>query len=120
MSHLHKSLQYREAIDALVEVCRHGQGQVGARRARSGVWNPGAGPDTLPDQHQINILIASLAQKDRETLASMLSGAVETGVFETLKVLESLSIAPFEDGYEGSPYNDFIGRLSGEWEWPEQ
>jgi hypothetical protein len=42
---------------------------------------------------------------------------VVTGVFETLKALEEFQIAPFVDGYEGSPYHDFIGRLDG-WEWP--
>ena len=43
---------------------------------------------------------------------------VVTGVFETLKVLEQYQIEPFKDGYEGSPFNDFIGRLA-DWNWPE-
>jgi hypothetical protein len=42
----------------------------------------------------------------------------ELGVFETLKALEEFQIAPFESGYEGSPFNDFIGRLD-DWQWPE-
>jgi len=40
------------------------------------------------------------------------------GTAEALKVLEQFEIEPFQDGYEGSPFNDFIGRLS-DWEWPE-
>jgi len=41
-----------------------------------------------------------------------------TGVFETLKTLEEFQIEPFTDGYEGSPHNDFVGRLD-DWSWPE-
>ena len=48
----------------------------------------------------------------------MLAGEVVTGVFETLKALEQFQIAPFEDGYEGSAFEDFIGRLN-DWNWPE-
>jgi hypothetical protein len=48
-----------------------------------------------------------------------LADEVELGVFETLKALEQFDIAPFESGYEGSAYNDFVGRLAG-WGWPEQ
>lgn len=51
----------------------------------------------------------------------MLSEQVECGVFETLKVLEEAGVEPFRDGYEGSPYHDFIGRLKlPDWKWPEQ
>lgn len=43
------------------------------------------------------------------------------GVFETLKVLEQAQIPPFENGYEGSPYEDFTGRLVlDDWPWPVQ
>jgi len=48
----------------------------------------------------------------------MLKQEVELGVFETLKVLEQFQVEPFKDGYEGSPFHDFIGRL-GNWQWPE-
>jgi hypothetical protein len=110
---------YRDFIDALVEVCHNGQGQIGARRVRAGVWNSNANAKTLPEQHRINLLLARLGREDRETLATMLAEEVETGVFETLKVLEGFGIEPFQDGYEGSPYHDFIGRLSNDWDWPE-
>jgi hypothetical protein len=114
-----KPALYRDLIDRLVDVCHNGQGQIGARRARAGVWNANASAKTLPDQHRINLLLKRLGPEDRETLANILSEQVETGVFEALKALEEFGIAPFQDGYEGSPYNDFIGRLSNDWDWPE-
>ena len=109
---------YRAIIDLLVEVCHNGQGQIGARRARVGIWNVNATPEFAPDQHEINLLLSRMPDADREILAHMLARAFEGGVFETLKALEEFEIAPFEGGYEGSAYNDFIGRLD-DWEWPE-
>jgi len=109
---------YRELIDALVQACKDGQGQIGAQRAREGVWNPNATREFGPDQHEINLLLARMSPADREILAGMLSRQVEAGVFETLKVLEEFEIEPFKDGYEGSPYHDFMGRLA-DWEWPQ-
>src|SRR5690348_3858686 len=109
---------YRELIDELVRVCKEGQGQIGAIRARDGVWNQSATEDFIPEQHQINLLLKRMSAADREILAGMLAQEVVTGVFETLKALEEFEIEPFKDGYEGSPYNDFIGRL-GDWQWPE-
>ena len=114
-----QSQVYREMIDALTHVCRDGQGQIGARRAREGVWNTSASADFVPDQHQINLFLARLSPADREVLAGMLAHEVEVGVFETLKVLEQFEVAPFETGYEGGPFDDFIGRLAG-WDWPEE
>lgn len=109
-----KPKAYRDAIDALVQMCHEGQGQIGARRVRSGVWIQNA----TPEAEEINLLLARLPVEDREILANLLASEVVTGVFETLKVLEEFQIPPFEDGYEGSPFNDFIGRLGG-WQWPE-
>ena len=113
-----KSQAYRKMIDELVDVCQHGQGQIGALRAREGVWNKNATQDFIPDQHAINLLLKRLSAEDREIIAGMLAGEVVTGIFETLKVLEKFQVEPFNDGYEGSPYNDFIGRLD-DWSWPE-
>lgn len=110
---------YREVIDELVAVCHEGQGQIGAKRARAGVWNQNATQEYLTDQHEINSLLSRMSVADREILAKMLSSEVERGVFETLKALEQFQVSPFEDGYEGSPYNDFIGRLDG-WKWPNE
>ena len=118
MSEQQKPRIYRELIDALVQACKHGQGQIGARRAREGVWNRNAKPDFIPDQYEINLLLERMSAHDRELLAGMLAHQVEVGAFETLKVLEQFQIEPFKDGYEGSPYNDFIGRLA-DWQWPE-
>ena len=46
--------RYRQVIDELVQACRHGQGQIGADRARAGLWNKNATPESLPDQHVVN------------------------------------------------------------------
>ena len=117
MSVPEKPLSYRQVIDELVRVCHDGQGQIGSRRVRAGVWNQNATAESIPEQHQINLLLQRLSAADREVLAAMLSHAVETGVFETLKVLEEFEVEPFQTGYEGTPYHDFIGRLGG-WQWP--
>jgi hypothetical protein len=117
MSKEQKPQIYRDLIDELVRVCKDGQGQIGARRTRKGVWNQNATKDFIPEQHEINLLLKRMSPADREILAGMLSHAVETGVFETLKVLEQFEVDPFKDGYEGSPFHDFIGRLA-DWEWP--
>jgi hypothetical protein len=104
-----KSQEYRAVIDLLVDVCHNGQGQIGARRAREGIWNVNATTDFAPDQHEINLLLSRMPAADREIVARMLASAFEGGVFETLKALEEFEIAPFESGYEGSAYRDFVG-----------
>ena len=114
-----KSETYRTAIDRLVAECRSGQGQIGSRRARSGVWNKNARSDSLHNQREINRLLSKLSEHQRETLARMLEHEFSSGIFETLKILQELRIEPFIDGYEGSPYHDFIGRLD-DWEWPTE
>lgn len=119
MSEPRKPRLYKQVIDELVRVCKEGQGQIGAKRARKGIWNQNATADFIPEQHEINLLLKRMSPADRKALAGMLAHQVEVGVFETLKVLEQFQIEPFEDGYEGSPFNDFIGRLAGNWEWPE-
>jgi hypothetical protein len=119
MSDTVKPQVYRDLIDHLVDVCHHGQGQIGARRARAGVWHAQATAELLPDQHEVNLLLARLPASDREILARLMAKEVELGVFETLKALEQFGVAPFESGYEGSAFDDFVGRLDG-WEWPER
>src|SRR6266404_6156611 len=110
---------YRDSIDSLVDMCHTGQGQIDARRIRRGVWNENARPDYIEDQYAINLLLSRLSKNDREVLAKMITSAVETGVFETLKALEQYQIEPFRSGYEGSPFNDFVGRLQ-DWQWPNK
>lgn len=119
MSQAVKPQRYRDVIDHLVDVCHNGQGQIGARRMRAALWNQNASSEYMPDQHQINLLLARLPATDRDILAQLLAREVELGVFETLKALEQFEIVPFESGYEGSAFNDFAGRLAG-WEWPER
>jgi uncharacterized protein DUF6547 len=118
MTEKRKPQVYRELIDKLVAVCKKGQGQLGSTRVRKGLWNANATREFIPDQHEINLLLERLSPADREILAGMLAHSVETGVFETLKVLEEFEIEPFKDGYEGSSFNDFIGRLA-DWKWPK-
>jgi hypothetical protein len=118
MSLHRKPREYHAAIDALVEVCRAGQGQIGAERVRKGVWNQNASPTFLAEEHLVNEILKNLAIEDRYALAAALAKEFEAGVFESLKVLEELRISPFEEGYEGSPFHDFVGRLGG-WQWPE-
>lgn len=108
---------YKRMIDSLVDVCNKGQGQVGANRVRRGVWNPNANQNFLSDQHAINELLSRMSEEDRDVIARMLTHQVEVGVFETLKVLEQNNIAPFQEAFEGSPYHDFMGRLT-DWQWP--
>ncbi len=110
---------YRELIDELVRQCRSGQGAIGPRRVRSGVWNPHITKRTSPDQHQYNQFLARLAEKDRELLAKLLNEEFVGGVHTTLVALHEAEIPPFDTGYEGTPFHDFMGRLLIDWHWPE-
>lgn len=111
---------YKDFIDRLVDECHSGQGAIGPARVRSGIWNQNATADSLEDQFKINQLLESLDGDQREVIAGMLAHAFQSGVFETLKALETFEIEPFLDGYEGSPYRDFIGRLAADqWQWPD-
>jgi hypothetical protein len=114
---------YRQVIDRLVASCREGQGQIGAQRTRAGLWNADA--DTLPDslrdqreeQRRYNALLRSMSAADREVMAAMLREQFVSGVHETLVVLHEAQLEPFDDGYEGTPFHDFVGRLN-DWPWP--
>jgi hypothetical protein len=119
MTKTEKPQVYKNVIDHLVDVCRDGQGQIGARRVRGAIWNENATAEFLRDQHEINLLLARMPAGDRDILAQLLAKEVELGVFETLKALEQFEVKPFENGYEGGPHNDFVGRLDG-WEWPKR
>lgn len=112
---------YRSVIDDLVKSCREGQGQIGARRVKAGIWNANADDPSkdLPDQHAMNDMLRRLSLDDRPVLAQMLTNAFVGGVHETLVVLHQHAVPPFDDGYQGTRFNDFSGRLVG-WEWPGQ
>jgi hypothetical protein len=108
---------YRDLIDRLVHDCRKGQGQIAARRARAGLWNQNATPEDLPDQHEVDALLARLPSADREVLARVLEEEFVSGVHAALVALHEARLPPFDKAYEGTPFHDFIGRLS-DWGWP--
>jgi len=112
---------YRHIIDRLVDSCLRGQGQIGARRARAGIWNRNADSagGRLADQWRMNQLILSLSSEQRDVLAEMLAQQFVGGVHEALVVLHECGIPPLDEGYEGDPFHDFVGRLGG-WEWPSE
>jgi hypothetical protein len=109
--------RYRAVIERLVREAKEGQGQIGPKRVRAGVWNKSATVSAMPDQQAINDLIAGMSKKAREVLARLLEESYVAGVHDTLVALNEAQIEPFEDGYEDSPFHDFMGRLHG-WEWP--
>jgi len=51
---------YRQMIDALVEICLNGQGQIAPSRVRKGVWHSHATPESLPEENAINLLLQRL------------------------------------------------------------
>lgn len=115
---------YRNLIDAMVRACRSGQGQIGAERARRGVWNPHAGSindpalaDDRADQLAMNALLARLDLTERQVLARTLEQEFINGVHEALVILHEAELPPFDKAYEGTPFHDFVGRLDG-WGWP--
>lgn len=108
----------REVIDRLVRACQEGQGQMAPRRVRTGTWNSQATAESVPDQLAINEAVARMSDGDREAVAGLLMETFIAGVHETLVVLHESQVPPFDDGYEGTPFHDFVGRLGG-WPWPE-
>jgi len=113
---MNKPQNYRDIIDELVDICKKCQGAIAANRAISGIWNFNAS-DVNQDKN--NTVLNKLSIGDREILAKMLRDEVVCGIFETLKVLEKHRVEPFQNGYEDSPCNDFIGRNAiPTWEWP--
>ena len=82
------------------------------------VYGTSIQPNFIGEQQtRFNELLRRLSPADRGSVAEMLELAFQGGVFETLKALEEAGIEPFQEGYEGSPHEDFIGRLNG-WQWP--
>ena len=112
--------RYRALIVELVDECRNGQGQVLPGWVRRGVWNTNAldKPDEMPEEHQMNTVLARLTQEDRAVVAQMLELSYEGGIHDALRVLHDHEVPPFDDAYEGTPFHDFMGRLKTDWEWP--
>ncbi|HUQ62248.1 MAG TPA: DUF6547 family protein, partial [Acidimicrobiales bacterium] len=73
----------------------------------------------LPDQHRFNRLLERLGPDDREVVAVMLEEQFVAGVHEALVVLHKGEVEPSVDGFEGTPFLDFVGRLGG-WDWPTE
>jgi hypothetical protein len=109
------SNRYRQIMDELVRQTREGQGTVGAKRARSGVWNANATPQS--EQYHYNLLLGGLTPQGREIFAEMLAHEFVRGVHTALSTLHSSRVEPFEEGYQGTPAHDYMGRLGG-WPWP--
>ena len=61
----------------------------------------------------MNRFLDGLNDAERAVLAGMLEEAFVGGVHETLVILHEAGVQPFEHGYEGTPYHDFVGRLQG-------
>jgi len=110
---------YRQMIDAMVLSCTQGPGQVSPTRIRQGVWNANAEEvaDADPTQHAMNALLAGLDPAQRDVLAVLFAEEFASGVFNALEVLHAARLVPFESGYDGTPSDDFLGRMDG-WEWP--
>jgi hypothetical protein len=110
--------QYRFLIEALVDECR--EGQAFPRWVRSGVWNRYAldHPDEMPEEHEMNSLLARLGGEDRDVVARMVEKSYAAAIHNTLRLLHDNEIAPFDESDEGTPYQDFAGLLQGDWEWP--
>jgi len=108
---------YRRVIDRLAHDTLHGQGQTASAAIRRGVWNPHVATETHPDVG-INELLARLSDQDRAILAEMVAESFRSGVHQTLVTLHEEAIIPFDRGYEGTPFHDYIGRVNG-WEWPQ-
>jgi hypothetical protein len=109
--------RYRQLVEELVHQTREGQGTIGSNRARSGIWNASATPDSAPEQYNYNTFLARLTEYDREIMAQMLAHEFVRGVHTVLGTLHTAGIEPFEKGVQGSPAADYMGRLSG-WRWP--
>jgi hypothetical protein len=83
------------------------------------VWNANATSETMPDQHAINALLGRLPKADRRVLAELLRKQFIAGVHTVLVTLHEAELEPFDKGYEGTPFHDFVGRLAG-WKWPSR
>lgn len=112
---------YRTVIDALVLQCRDGQGQISARRVQAGVWNENAEvvEDAPPDQHAMNLILAALTPDQRDALALLFAEEFQSGVYNTLEVLEAARIHPFvvkDSESEAGSAPDYFLDLLDEWE----
>ncbi len=66
----------------------------------------------------MSTMLARLGDADRAVIARMVELSYAGGVHDMLRVLHENNVPPFEDGYESTPCNDFMGRLETDWDWP--
>ena len=110
--------EYKSFIDALV----------GIKSSAAAQWVTGKGFPDVPGNEQINQLLSSLTSQQKEILASMLQGAKEAGIHDTLAYLNeqmsfgniviikngvSLPVEPFDTEL----HFDWVARSEGD-EWP--
>ena len=107
--------RYRAFIDELVTKC---QDDFYENKVMSGIWNQNAKPDFVPEDHDVNQLLAALTTQQRQVLGRLLTTVHSDGVFDVLVSLHEAEVKPFDRGYEGDPFHDFVGRLH-DWEWPD-
>lgn len=103
--------QYRSIIDDLVDECLRGQGTVLPSWVMRGDW---------PQEPEFNALLDRLTETERSLVARMLDDAYRGAVHMVLRVLGDAQVPPFDQSYEGEPYQDFVGRLGEDWEWPAE
>lgn len=111
--------EYRDLIDDLVDRCRNGQGAIAARAARIEPRQPDVPPESSPWSWRMYRVASKLSPEERDDLAALLKHQFEGGVHTALVALHEAEMPPFEDGYEGTPFHDFVGRLA-DWEWPDR
>ncbi|MBU2695401.1 hypothetical protein CCO04_09935 [Pimelobacter sp. 30-1] len=90
-----------------------GQGTVLPGRVRAGVWSPAAAahPGQDPEDDAANAVLAGLDPARREVVAGLLEQVYAGAVHDVLRVLHEHEVPPFDDGDEGTPFHDFMGRL---------
>lgn len=110
--------EYKSFIDALV----------GIKSSAAAQWVTGKDFPDAPGNEQINQLLSSLTSKQKEILASMLQGAKESGIHDTLVYLnEQMSFGNIVITKNGvnlpvEPFGtelhfDWVARSEGD-EWP--
>ena len=84
------------------------------------MWNRYAldHPDEMPEENRMNIVLARLGDDDRAEVARMVELSYEGGIHDTLRLLHDNAVPPFDVAYDGTPFQDFMGRLKTDWAWP--
>lgn len=117
-------VQYRGVIDEVVRELREGSGMRDPRRILDGIPADRLDPDryapaVVERGEALNALRASLSEQQRDLLAQMVFDAFDGGVFATLEALHAYGVEPFDEGYEGDPHSDYVGRTAG-LGWPDE